>query len=259
MPSETKDLLAFVIPSYRRPEECMKRTVSLLAKHGIKPTVYLSDPSETKAYEEAAQKHGLEGRVEIAPGKLGLSQNRNHIRKCHPEGSYLVCLDDDVKGIQRLAADGKKLVDVDLQELFKETHAFCQSREVTLWGGYPVANGFFMSNRVRFGNYFIYGSFFMEQVSHDPKFDLREDFSGSREDIERTLIHGDYGLVSRFEFITHRSDYRKLDGGLQALGRGDDDEHLDWIFSNWGHKTLEKRRTDGSREVKLLTKPGQGQ
>ena len=241
----------FVVPSFRRPVECMRRTVRLLAENGIRPTVYLSDPDEMDAYAGAARDEGLESSVTLRPGVAGLPHNRNHIRRLCPEGTYFVSMDDDVSSVSRLAPNGKRLLPVNLAQLIQEAEAFCRKRDITLWGVYPVANHFFMSNRVRVGNYFVGGAIYMERSFHDAAYDVQTDFPGTRDDIERTLIHDDLGRVARFEFVTHQTDYLKLAGGLQA-GVRDEDAHVDWILKTWPHKTKGWQRKDGRREIKLL-------
>ena len=153
--------IQWAIPSYRRPKLCAEATVNTLITYGVNPndiTIYLSDPNEQDAY----QKHLHNTGVTVKEGRAGVAHNRKHIQHAYPEGTQLVCCDDDLTGIMTKSKDGKKLVPlhITLPEFAEGAYARSKEAGAGIWGIYAAQNAMFMSHNETAGLNFIMGGFF---------------------------------------------------------------------------------------------------
>ena len=153
--------IQWAIPSYRRPKVCAEATVNTLITNGVNPkdiTIYLSDPNEQDEY----QKHLHNTGVTVKDGKPGVAHNRKHIQHSYPEGTQLVCCDDDLTGIMTKSTDGKKLQPLHITLPEFAEGAFARSKEAGagIWGIYAAQNAMFMSHTETAGLRYIIASFF---------------------------------------------------------------------------------------------------
>jgi hypothetical protein len=111
--NETVSGLKFtvVIPSYDRPEELCRKTLSLLRKHGVMDhhIMVLITPgrvpgkteTEWNRYRTSLLRNGYEG-VRREVGALGLEKQIWQGMQFVGEGEYMVCMTDDVSDIKMM-------------------------------------------------------------------------------------------------------------------------------------------------------------
>ena len=93
------------IPSYKRQDIIMKKSLSTLKHYNIPPskiTIFVADKEEEKLYEEAIPKGAVK---DIVVGVLGINKIRNFILDYYPKGKRIVMMDDDIRGFNRKAGD----------------------------------------------------------------------------------------------------------------------------------------------------------
>jgi hypothetical protein len=135
-----------VIPSYKRPETLRDKSLALLADYGIEPSriyIFVANKEEEKIYKETL-KPGSYGKIVVGVPKIG--PQRNFISNYFPVGKPMVQMDDDIKGFIEYSAHAKRHEAPlkDLKGVIKRGFEECRKANCSLWGIYPVANGFFM-------------------------------------------------------------------------------------------------------------------
>lgn len=221
--------IQWAIPSYRRPKVCAEATVNTLITNGVNPndiTIYLSDPNEQDEY----QKHLHNTGVTVKEGKPGVAHNRKHIQHSYPEGTQLVCCDDDLTGIMTKSKDGKKLVPLHITLPEFAEGAFARSKEAGagIWGIYAAQNAMFMSHTETAGLRYIIASFFgTTTVDKDV---ARDDFlESSGEDFLTSILSFlRYGCTYRIDWLTVKTKYFAeggIDEELNERGIKRQDDH----------------------------------
>lgn len=218
----------YVIPSYQRADILKTKTLSMLTRYGITPDeihVFIADtPAERLAYQEYT-------RYNIHYGPVGLHHMRNFITSSFPDGTPIVCFDDDIDDLvymqeDETVIDRKSAKRYPLQSYpahwfrtwIHDTFTYMFACGVRLFGIYPVKNGYFMKS--------------LPPISHDLRFcvgvlwgcivDSRIQITcEEKEDVERTLLyyrlHGPESIL-RFNHIAPITKYYKTHGGMQARG-----------------------------------------
>ncbi len=139
----------FAIPTYNRPNEQL--TVEYLSSCGVdKDLIYCfvqTKEDETKI----KKKYG--NLCNVVFGKANShSSNCNNAFSYFDEGAKIVLIDDDVKSLDYLSKDGKKLIKVeDADKLFSiitKCFKYAINKGAYIWGVYPVHNAFFMKHSV---------------------------------------------------------------------------------------------------------------
>ena len=212
----TKCNFEFAIPSYQRPETLRDKTLTLLKKYKIPSrciTIFVADADQKKIYDKTLIPDTY-GKIVIAI--KGIMEVRNFIVDYYPKGKKVVSMDDDLKGILEYDPMASRH-ERELRSLIKiieRGFGSCADVGATLWGVYPVANGFFMKPKVTTDLRFIVGSFF-GFINQGIKVT-----TGSKDDYERSILH--YlkdGKVVRLNFISPQTAYYKEPGGMQQPGR----------------------------------------
>jgi hypothetical protein len=185
------------VHSYKRPETLRDKTAKLLELYGIpaaRVTVFVADDSELETYEAALRDSPYRGRIMIGDPGLRLL---NYIHQYYPEGTRLVCMDDDFVDLYRLKEGGLVRVD-DLEQVIRDGFRLCLAHGASLWGVYPAKNAFFMRREPRVGLVYIAGAFWGGINSRDLPITLDD-----LEDYERTLLHYERdGKVCRIDYVT---------------------------------------------------------
>ncbi len=218
----------YIIPSYQRANTLATKTLAMLHRYGITPPeihIFVADvPSERVAYAAFAERYNLHY------GPVGLHHMRNFITSSFPDGTPIVCLDDDIDDLVFMQED-ESVTDRKSAKRYplhaypahwfrtwmQDTFAFMKSTDgPRLFGIYPVKNGYFMKS--------------LPEVSHDLRFcvgvfwgcivDSRIQLTcEEKEDVERTLLYYKFygpGSILRFNHIAPVTKYYKTQGGMQA-------------------------------------------
>ena len=217
----------FVIPSLSRVDTLIKKSLSLLLYH------YKIPAKQIHIFVVAEEADLYRVRLlEISPhihlhiGPLGLHHMRNFIHTTFPEGVEMICMDDDITDLKSMTIQ-EEIVDVKsskrypLTSLSAEafqlflTDAFQELRKqhLTLFGIYPVRNGYFMKDlpEKTYNLRFIVGCIWGCINRHDILIHLEE-----KEDVERTILYfiKDKGVL-RYNRICPVTNYYKEPGGMQ--------------------------------------------
>ena len=268
-----------VIPSYNRPELIQKKTLSLLHKHNINPIrihIFVSDKDQYDLYKEKIPSSFYN---KLIIGVKGLKNQRNFINNYYPEGLHIVQMDDDIDKIVQLVSRRrsrsrsrsrsssksktkpkqlfyKSLKPIEnLDTFIKEAFEKCQSNGIFLWGVYPLANAYFMTDTTTTDLRFIVGPLFGIINRHRPDLQLTVD---EKENSERTLQHWVIdGKVLRFNSVGIETNYYKNKGGMQDEGKDRKEEALKSI--TYLHNTypsitkLYLGKKSGVPEIKFLS------
>lgn len=207
-------MTTWCIPTYRRPDALATLTLPLLLARGVAPVdieVWLSDPQEADAYRAALAGRGLPV-VPLCDGLRTLKANRFAAMQAHRVGAQLVFVDDDVRDVLQLRADGKLHPAPDLPEVAARGFRECAHLGVRLWGISPVANAYFMRAGAKAGLLFavgyLYGLVNDQGAVAATQLDEKEDY-------ERTLrCWARDGAVVRLADVAARSVVYKGGGGM---------------------------------------------
>lgn len=221
----------FVIPSLSRQDTLCKKTLRMLivGYHVPETDIHVFVIPE----QEASYRHRVHREfpsVRIHTGVLGLHHLRNHIQRFFPDGTHMVCLDDDIEELQQMVInpsiqDPKSSKRYQLIPLAKEGfHSFIkdafqtmEEKGIHLFGIYPVRNGYFMKDLAEktFDLRFIVGCFWGCILQKNMPFLQIEE----KEDVERTILfyQKDHGVL-RYNRIAPKTSYYKETGGLQSRG-----------------------------------------
>jgi hypothetical protein len=248
------------IPSYQRAETLRDKTLHLLERYKINPkciTVFVANNDELVKYKDIL-KPNTYGKLVV--GFKGVMEIRNFIVGYYAKGTKVVCIDDDIRDFIEYDATEKRHEKPlkNLLKIIERGFSECDKNDATLWGVYPVANGFFMKPKVTTDLRFVVGSFFGFINQGLDKIRLT---TGSKDDYERTILH--YlldGKVIRLNFVSPKTAYYKEPGGMQQDGRLEREEtavkHLLKKYPELVHRT--KSRSTGFPEIRLADKRDAG-
>ena len=244
-----------MIPSYKREETVQKKTLATLKKYGVpasRITIFVADKDQKEAYEAAIPKGTVK---EYIVGEPGLAQVRNFIMDYYPTGTKIVMMDDDVSGFVERTKDGKMKPLESLTEVINTGFAEAEKTGASLWGVYPVPNGFFMKPTITTDLKFIIGSFWgiINPGASGPK-GIKLPMS-EKEDYIRTLMSFDRdGKVVRINYVSPKTAYYKEPGGMQT-----DPKRLEkqktavaYLMKTWPDKVMENPRRKSDYPEVLL-------
>jgi hypothetical protein len=251
------------IPSYKRAETLKEKTLSILAKYKIDPKkihVFVANKEEEEIYKKTLVP-GTYSKIIV--GVKGNVPIRNFIFDYYPVGKPVVSMDDDIKGFiefdEKVKRHEKPLGNLEaiIQRGFQE----CKKAGCRLWGVYPVANGFFMKNKVSTDLKYIIACFegFFNPGTKGPK-GIKLDKRGSKDDYQSSIMFYKLdGAVIRMNFVAPKTAYYTEPGGLQEFtGKGDirSPEGIlasaKWIVSKYPEfATLNLTKKSGKAEIKL--------
>ena len=219
------------IPSYDRVEGIKEKTLNTLNKYDIpneKIIIFVNTNEQKKEYEEKIPKT-LYGKIIATNQEKGIKNVRNFIVDYFKMNQKFISMDDDVIAFQQVNNEGKLHNIKNLKELIKDGFSICEEHKYTLWGLYPVANGFYMKGQKPYTTdlRFIVGGF-MGIINKKRKvhLDWKEDYELSLE------------------------AYIK-DGGVIRFNRVCVNHHLYTKTGGIG-KSQEERMNDYKRSAKML-------
>ena len=223
------------IPSYNRPELIQVKTLALLHKHNINSKLINIFVSDREQYDLYKSKITIKLYNNLIIGVKGLKNQRNYINNYYPEGYHIVEMDDDIDKIVQLVVkktsrkstrkslhkNYKKVEKVhksikpieNLDQFIKDAFKRCVLNGIFLWGVYPLANPYFMTDTITNDLRFIVGPFWGMINRHREDLKLTID---EKENSERTLQNWVIdGTVLRFNNIGIETNYYKNKGGMQ--------------------------------------------
>jgi hypothetical protein len=245
-----------VIPSYNRVDTLKEKTLKVLQDHKIpasKIYVFVANEEQKKLYEEGLEK-GSVGHIVV--GVKGLAEVRNFIFDYFPKGKKLVEMDDDIRGFfefdEKAHRHEKPLVS--LEKVIERGFEECQKTGASLWGVYPIPNGFFMKPTVSTDLKFIIGSFW-GCINPGKDKALKLAFGGEKEDYQRTIQFWERdGVVVRLNFVAPKTAYYKEPGGMQEGDRvAKQNKAVAAMIKKWPqYIKLNPRRKSGYPEIRLV-------
>ena len=196
------------IPSYKRPQTLQRKTLALLRREGFDAkdiTVFLASEEERQAYEPFLI---ADFSPALVVGRPGIHQQRAFIESYYSPGTRVLCLDDDVTAIRRLAIYTKPL-----PTLFQECFTIAAREGCYIWGIYPSSHGLCLKDRAIKGLTYIIGACFGMTIS--TPFEYPRPFS---EDYRRSVLaYQRDGATLRFEGLGPVTRYFTEPGGLQEF------------------------------------------
>lgn len=233
------------IPSYNRQDMIQNKTLAVLKQNNIEPSIihiFVANKEQYDIYKDAIPSN-LYGKIII--GLLGLKHQRNYITEYYPEGTHVVEMDDDISKIVQLVVSRRNTSKTsksskrskssklsttttkkaskhiktitNLDAFIKHAFATCIKHNSFLWGVYPIANAYFMTDKVSADLRFIVGPMWGMINRHSKDLIIKID---EKEDVERTLQYWTKdGIVVRFNNISMETRYYKNKGGMQDEGK----------------------------------------
>jgi len=173
------------IPTYKRPNILIDKTLKLLEHHKIQPKnidILIADPEEGKQYKLVLPKKYH--KCIIYHYQKGIGPVRNFIQgyyKYETKVKYLVSIDDDIDKI----LDWDKPID-NLDKFIKDMFKKTEKEKLCLWGVSAYHNTFFMKQDISTNLKYICGAFngtIIDRNKHDIYVDTDhiEDFQFSME------------------------------------------------------------------------------
>ena len=264
------------IPSYKRADLCLVKTLTMLKINNILPTnifVYVANDEE---YCEYTSKLDSSLYNKIVIGKKGLVQQRQFIMNQWEMNKHIVFFDDDVESIDlslgalppcpRLQAElggTAPALDYFIKYAFNE----CMRLNAYIWGVYPVYNPFFRKSRKEMTtclNYIV-GAFY-GLINRPNNTNLMLDLTAEnsqKEDVERTLKYFiEDGIVLRFNKIGFITKYYGKSGGLGTFKERiqpmlEASERLKKTYGDYGNIKIRKNGMAEFRLKKQGAKPHQ--
>jgi hypothetical protein len=207
------------IPSYKRAETLKNKTLAVLQKYNIpasKIYIFVANKEEEELYKKTIPATMYN---KIIVGVPGLAEVRNFISDYFPIGQKMVCMDDDITGFIEYSEENKRH-EIPLRSLIRIINrGFIEAKKhnATLWGIYPVANGYFMKPTVTTKLTNIIGCFwgYINPGSKGEK-GISLEMSEKEDYIRAIKAYLRDGVVVRLNFVAPKTAYYKEPGGMQT-------------------------------------------
>jgi len=197
------------IPSYDRANALKTHTLKVL-EEGLIPKnkiyIFVANDDEHEIYTSVIGEE-----YKIIVGVLGLRDQRNFISNYFPYDTNIVSIDDDIQNFYIKNNDRLDALD-NLDLAFKLGFSECITSGAKMFGFYPCLNKLFMRGTITYNLRFIIGSCF-GYINSGVFTTISE-----KDDFERTMMY--YlrdGKVVRFNYISMKTKYYKMKGGLQSF------------------------------------------
>ena len=183
----------------------------------------------------------------VSKRKSSRKSSRKSIRKSIRKSS---------RNSSRKSSIYKSLISIeDLDTFIKKAFNKCKTNGIFLWGVYPLANAYFMTDTTTTDLRFIVGPMFGMINRHRPDLQLTLD---EKENSERTLQHWVIDKkVLRFNNVGIETKYYKNKGGMQNDGKDRKAEALkSVIYLHNKYPSITKihlGKKSGVPEIKLLS------
>lgn len=205
-------MVFYAIPSYKRPNELLKKTLTVLKNYKIPSkdiTIFLHSDEEKKTYESIIPSEYY-GKIVVHNLPKGIGKIRNFIMDYYQLNSEYVSLDDDVSGFLENVNNKLKPIK-SLKDLVSKAFKLCKDKSYTLWGLYPVCNAYFMKgDPITYDLRFIVGGCMgIVNKRRYVHLDMKEDY-------EYTLMsyEADGGVI-RFNTICVKHNTNSKRGGIE--------------------------------------------
>lgn len=230
------------IPSYKRAELIKRYTLAFLKREGFfeeQIDVFVASEAELAAYKAA----GVDKLVSrIIVGEPGIHRQRAWMERFYPDGSDILFVDDDIRGVKRIYPETLPIL---VQKMFE----ISEGQGCRLWGIYPTDHGLCLKDRVMKGLSFIIGAFYGLRISS-----LKPAYpAATTEDFTRTLEFWKAdGFVLRAEGLGVATKFCNPDGGLadHRAGGGQEAEMLALVAA-WPNEVILRRRTGRQTDVRM--------
>ena len=245
------------IPSYKRHDTVMKKTLAVLESYNIDPArikvfVNAEEEGEYENYTRTLATTDYTKDIEVVKGVPTIGKQRNFIEKWYPEGTYVMSFDDDIEEIQ--VKDGEqnllRVEDFERDVVLRGFQA-CEDNNAKTFGIYAASNAYFMKHRTYTKLCYIIASMYGFIADPDPSLDR---VTNHGEDYEYSMRqYRKHGVVVRLDDITVKSNYYKEEGGLQTFRTAENiKESIEWIANEFDDLcTMYIRKSTGHAELKL--------
>jgi len=204
------------IPSYQRAETLRDKTLKLLGRLEVNPSmiqVFVADEVERERYASTLEPGSYRDLVVAEPG---MGAVRRFVQGYYPEGTRVLNMDDDLKELVVRDHDKAKhpITPGEFDTLCADAWRMANKTGIRLWGIYPVANQFFMKHTVTTDLRYVIGAFWGVVNTRDTALSVTLD---DKEDFERTLkfYEADRGVL-RFNYVALDTNYYTEPGGMQV-------------------------------------------
>ena len=237
------------IPSYDRPKELNKKTLTMLEDNNISKniiTVFVASAEQKKIYEEEI---GTDYKIVI--GVKGMANIRNFMTNYYPSGKKILFIDDDISRIVKGESSGMKITTVtNLKSLASNGFNLCKKHGYALWGLHPSSNPRSLKSDKLVTNNLKYIIGALYGVINDKSLKVSLD---QAEDYERTLkYYVKYGGMIRFNNYSGYTTYYAK-GGMEAAGRTSSKEDSDkkQLVKKYSQYAETYIRDNGRTEIRL--------
>ena len=193
------------IPSYKREHALKTHTLKCLKDIPLEQIyIFVANDDEYANYKTVLPDY------KIVVGEEGLMNQRNFISLYFPLDQKIVSIDDDIQ--QFVIKKDDKLTPIDEPEsYFTEGFKRLEQEQASLFGFYPVLNKLFMKETITTDFRFIIGSCF-GYINRRILITVPQ-----KQDYEISVLN--YlkdNKVVRFNYISMKTKYYKMKGGLQS-------------------------------------------
>ena len=244
-------MYVIAIPSYRRPEELVAKTLSTLQRGGVNASrvyIFVANAAEYRIYESRVP---CELYNRIVVGVKGIARQRRFISRYFDEGCAIVSLDDDIEQVQHIV--GGKLKEMSrLDTFFRDAFTRLKSEGLYLWGVYPVNNPFYMETKkpVTTDLKFILGTLHGYINRHDRALWPHVE-AESKEDYEQSwLFYKRDGGVLRFNHVAVKTKIL-AEGGLGSDRQEAGLRSATYLCNQYPNVFTMFTRNNGRIEVKM--------
>jgi hypothetical protein len=202
------DYIILVI-TYNRVDICFKKTLSTLKDNKIPSkliNLVVHNKEQADLYKKGIPKEYY-NKIIITNENKGIYGQMNWVFRKYKVGQKILKLDDDISGIYKL--QGEKLVKTyTLNSIINEGFKLCDENGFKLWGIYPVANAYFMTEQKSYTTdlRFVVGALMgiiNEKIQIDLDIKIKGDFEYA------ILSYLKNGGMIRFNRITFKYDIAK--------------------------------------------------
>ena len=245
------------IPSYKRAETLRDKSLALLHKYGIEKKriyIFVANKDEEKIYKELLDPKSY-NKIVVGVPKIG--PQRIFISNYFPVGKPLVQMDDDVSSFVEWSQSAKRNETElkDLKAVIRRGFDECRKANCSLWGIYPIANGYFMKKGYTTDLRFIIGIFHgcFNPGTKGPK-RIKHTIQLHKEDYERTILfYLRDGAVVRLNDVAPKTSYYTEKGGNEEFRKIKEfGEGAKMLVDKYPELcTMNTRRKSGYPEIRL--------
>ena len=249
-----------IIPSYKRADTLIKKTLKSLYKTDCIKNIYIfvADGSELKEYGNKLKEYED---IKIVKGVRGIPNQRNFIQKYFKKDEYLVFIDDDISRIKGLNKDNKIVDVIKLHHFILKSFAQTKKVGFKMWGVNSNTSIFEMKQTLSAGRIYIVGNFYGLinntdiLVDEGKEIKARKDYRAGKESHERALkMYERYGGVLKYRCIGVQSNYWGEKGGHQ-ISRNNDGEKEATYYLHYKYKDVTKiRKVKGIYDLQIKPK-----